>query len=237
MTQRREFLRQASLIAAGSVAAGSVAAGSVAAGSVAADVREAQAAPEAAPQAQTRYDMTWASRVTGKYRMAFDAPEVNDGTSLHQARSFLAGYAQVYGLTDADLSAVLIIRHAAVPMVLGDALWADGAFGEKEKLKDPVTGEPTKRNPFLNIPADAQHALSWPDGALDNLMARGVIVLACDLALANVAGQIAARMKIPRTDARQLITDHILPGVVRMPTGIFATSHAQGVGCGMMYAG
>ena len=34
-----------------------------------------------------------------------------------------------------------------------------------------------------------------------------------------------------------LITDHILPGVVRMPSGIFATSHAQGVGCGLMYAG
>ena len=223
MTQRREFLRQASLIAASSVAAGAVAS----------DVLEAQAAP----QVQSSYDMTWASRVTGKYRVAFDAPEVKDGISLHQARSFLAGYAQVYGLKDSDLSAVLIIRHAAVPMVLGDALWADGAFGEKEKLKDPVTGEPTKRNPFINIPAGAQHALSWPDGALDNLIARGVIVLACDIALGNVAGQIAARKKIPRTDARQLITDHILPGVVRMPSGIFATCHAQSVGCGLMYAG
>ena len=227
MTQRREFLRQASLIAAGSVAAGAVTA----------DVLDAQAAPQAAPQAQNSYDMTWASKVTGKYRMAFDAPEVKDGISLHQVRSFLGGYTQVYGLKDSDLSAVLIIRHAAVPMVLGDALWADGAFGEKEKLKDPVTGEPTKRNPFINIPAGAPHAMSWPDGALDILMARGVIVLACDLALANAAGQISARRNIPRSDARQLITDHILPGVVRMPSGIFATCHAQGVGCGLMYAG
>lgn len=223
MTERREFLRQASLIAAGSVAAGAVAA----------DLLEAQSAP----QAKSTYDMSWASRVTGKYRMAFDAPDVKDGIALHQVRSFLAGYTTVFGLADTDLSAVLIIRHAAVPIVLGDALWADGAFGEKESLKDPVTGEPTKRNPFVNIPAGAQHALSWPDGALDNLMARGVIVLACDLALGNVAGQIAARKSIPRAEARQLITDHILPGVIRMPSGIFATSHAQGVGCGLMYAG
>jgi hypothetical protein len=143
-------------------------------------------------------------------------------------RSFLAGYGTVYKMQDADLSAVLIIRHAAVPMVLGDALWADGAFGEKEKLKDPATGEPAKRNPFINITPGSQHALSWPDGALDNLMARGVIVLACDLALGNVAGQIAARRKIPRQDARQLITDHLIPGVYRMPSGIFATCHAQG---------
>ena len=227
MTQRREFLRQASLIAAGSVAAGAVAA----------EVLDAQSAPQAAPPAQNSYDMTWASKVTGKYRMAFDAPEVKDGVALHQVRSFLAGYAQVHGMKDSDLSAVLIIRHAAVPMVLGDALWADGVFGERASLKDPVTGEPTKRNPFVNIPAGAPHALSWPDGALDNLMERGVIVLACDLALANAAGQISARKRIPRSDASQLINDHILPGVVRMPSGIFATCHAQGVGCGLMYAG
>lgn len=222
MTQRREFLRQASLVAAGTAAAGAVA------GSL-----EAQQAP----QAQGDYDMSWAAKVTGKYRIAFDAPEVKDGVSLHQVRSFLAGYGTVYNMQDADLSAVLVIRHAAVPMVLGDALWADGAFGEKEKLKDPSTGEPAKRNPFINITPGSQHALTWPDGALDNLMARGVIVLACDLALANVAGQIAARRKIPRQDARQLITDHIIPGVYRMPSGIFATCHAQGLGCGMMYAG
>ena len=227
MTQRREFLRQASLVAAGTVSAGAVSAGAVA-GSL-----EAQQAP----QAQEGYDMSWGAKVTGKYRIAFDAPEVKDGVSLHQVRSFLAGYGTVYNMQDADLSAVLVIRHAAVPMVLGDALWADGAFGEKEKLKDPSTGEPAKRNPFINITPGSQHALTWPDGALDNLMARGVIVLACDLALANVAGQIAARRKIPRQDARQLITDHIIPGVYRMPSGIFATCHAQGLGCGMMYAG
>ncbi len=223
MTQRREFLRRASLIAAGSAAAGAFAA----------DLLEAQSAP----QAKRSYDMSWASRVTAKYRMAFDAPEVRDGIALHQVRSFLAGYNTVYGLKDSELSAVLIIRHAAVPMVLGDALWADGAFGEKESLKDPVSGEPTKRNPFANVPTGAKFALGWRDGALDNLIARGVIVLACDLALDNVAGQIATRRSIPRADARQLITDHILPGVVRMPSGIFATSHAQSVGCGLMYAG
>lgn len=219
MTQRRDFLRQASLLAAGTVAAGSL---------------EAQAAT---PQAQGTYDMSWVTRVNGKYKMAFDAPEVKDGISLHQVRSFLAGYGTVYGLKDEELSAVLIIRHAAVPMVLGDELWADGAFGEKEELKDPVTGEKTKRNPFINIPANAQHSTSWPDGSLDKLMSRGVVVLACDLALANVAGQIARRRGIPRSDATKLISEHILPGVFRMPSGIFATCHAQGVGCGMMYAG
>ncbi len=220
MTQRRDFLVQASLLAAGTMVAGSL---------------EAQGAPAA--QAQGSYDMSWTDRITGKHRMAFDAPEVKDGVALHQARSFLSGYATVYGLKDADLSAVLIIRHAAVPMVLGHELWADGAFGEKEKLKDPATGEPAKRNPFIEVPQGASNAYTWPDGALDNLMARGVVVLACDLALNNVAGQVAQRRGIPRQDARQLISQHLLKGVYRMPSGIFATCHAQALGCGLMYAG
>ncbi len=223
MTQRRDFLRQASLLAAGSLAAGSIGAGELAA--------QAAAAP-----AQGTWDMSWTSRVTGRYKMCFDAPEVSDGVCLHQARSFLAGYSAAYGLSDADLSAVLVIRHAAVPMVLDDPLWEDGMFGERTEMKDPESGEVAKRNPFIRIPAGSRHSVTWPDGALDNLMARGVVVLACDLALRNAAGQIANHKKIPRQDAIELVAKHLLPGVYRMPTGVFAACHAQGVGCGVMHA-
>jgi hypothetical protein len=78
--------------------------------------------------------------------------------------------------------------------------------------------------------------LTWPDGALDTLINRGVIVLACDLALRNFSGQIAARKSIPRPDALQMVYGSIIPGVTRMPTGVFATSHAQSVGCGLLSA-
>jgi hypothetical protein len=210
MHPRRDFLRQASLIAAGGVAASS-------------PLGAMAPMPDDADLVQGNWDMSWVDRITGKYRIVFDAPEVKDGVCLHQARSFLSGYQMVHGLTDADLTAVLVIRHSAVPMVMGDALWADGAFGEKEKLKDPVSGEPTKRNPFINIPAGA--------------MKRGVIVLACGLALDNFASQIATRRKIPRQDAKAMVTESLLPGVIRMPSGIFATCRAQAAGCGFMYAG
>jgi len=233
MTDRRDFLRQASLLAAGSLAA----AGELSATERPRAERGDRAALDALQgQAQT-WDMSWTERVTGKYRMVFDAPEISGGVCLHQARSFLAGSAATVGATDKDCSAVLVIRHAAVPMVLGDELWSDGAWGEKDELKDPSTGEPTKRNPFINIAPGSQHALTWPDGALDTLISRGVIVLACDLALNNAAGQISNRRKIPRQDARALVAEHLIKGVIRMPSGVFATCHAQQLGCGMMYAG
>lgn len=219
MTQRRDFLKQATVLAAGTLAAGSL---------------EAQAA---APSAQGDWDMSWAAKVTGKYRMAFDAPEINGGTVFHQARVFLSGYNATYGLGDADLSAVIILRHQGVPMACGHAVWEDGHFGTKEDLKDPVTGEPTKKNPFIDIPEGARHALTWADGALDTLIKRGVIVLACDLALNGLAGQIAQRRNLPRQDARKLVMDSLIPGITRMPSGIFAASHAQQLGCGVLSAG
>lgn len=218
MTQRRDFLRQASLIAAGSLAAGPL------------------AAEEAGPTAQGSWDMSWTERVTGKHRMCFDAHAISDGVCLHQARSFLSGYSTVYGLADSDVTAVLVIRHAAVPMVMNDSLWADGFLAEGTTLKDPVSGEPTRRNPFVNVPTDSSFALTWPDGALDTLISRGVIVLACDLALRNFTGRIANHRKIPRSDAATLVDANLIPGIYRMPTGVFATCHAQQLGCGVLNA-
>jgi hypothetical protein len=218
MTQRREFLRHASLLAAGSMVAAPL------------------AADEPMPRAQDGWDMSWTSRVTGRHKMCFDAHEISEGVCLHQARSFLQGYKDVYGLGDADVSAVLVIRHAAVPMVMNDSLWEDGFLAETTKLKDPESGEPAKRNPFVNVPAGARHALTWPDGALDTLISRGVIVLACDLALRNYTGQIARHRSIPRQDAAALVNANLIPGIYRMPTGVFATCHAQQLGCGVLNA-
>lgn len=220
MTERREFIRKASLLAAGSVAAAPL-------------LAQGTAGPA---QPSAPFDMSWTERVTGRYKMVFDAHQISEGVCLHQARSFIAGYKTVYGLEDKDVTAVLVIRHAAIAMALGDEAWADGKAGEEDELKDPASGEPTKRNPFINIAPGSRYALTWPDGALDTLIARGVIVLACDLALRNMAGRVATWRSIPRQDATELVNRSLLPGIYRMPTGVFATSHAQQLGCGVLNA-
>lgn len=232
MTQRRDFIRQASLIAAGTLAASKLE------GQGATVASSAPAAPAAAAAGVPGdWDMSWTARVTGQHRMVFDTPEIAGGVCLHQARSFLQGYTDTMGLKDSDLTAIIVVRHAAVPMVFDDELWADGVYGEREELKDPVTGEVAKRNPFIRVPAGARHWGGWPDGSLDQLMQRGVIVLACELALSNATGQLARRMGIPRPEAVALVAKNLLPGVTRMPSGIFATSHAQSLGCGVLHAG
>ncbi len=53
---------------------------------------------------------------------------------------------------------------------------------------------------------------------------------------AYTAGLIANHRKIPRQDALALVAQHLIPGVYRMPSGVFATCHAQQLGCGVMHA-
>lgn len=203
------------------------------------------AAAEAAA-ASSEYDMSWVERVTGAHRQVFDAPEIAEGTILHQARVWMSGYAEVYGAKDADMSAVLVIRHAAIPMVLNDELWRrlnvaqELASAETNKvvLKDPATGELPTRNPFLNanVKSGDRHAMLWPDGGLDTLVRRGAIVLACGLALNRAYAMARKAEGLNAADARALVRANLLPGTYVMPSGIFAVTRAQEAGCNFLRA-
>jgi len=179
------------------------------------------------------WDMTWVERVTGTYRMVFDAPEIAEGTVLHQARVYRSGYSEVHGTKDADTTAVLVIRHAAIPIVANDRLWDELELGKKFKVKDAETGKDARRNPFLNanVPRGAKHALIWPDGGLDTLIERGSIALACNLALFRLVSMIAKHDRIENQAARQKALGNLVPGVIVQPSGIFAVARAEAAGC------
>lgn len=186
---------------------------------------------EAVPSSQ--WDMSWVNRVTGDHRMAFDAPEVEGGLVLIQARNWMAGNAEVYGVRDEQMTAVLVIRHNAVPMVMNDAMWEKHALGELLEINDPRTGQPARRNPFVGIqPGD--RTMIYSDGGLDTLIQRGAVALACSLALRNRAGAYARRANRPAPEVLEEVLAHLLPGVTVMPNGIFALGRAQEAGCGYM---
>src|SRR5579862_1907859 len=147
-TQRRHFLGQLVSGAAAVATAGC------------ARVIPAQTAAPAPKPTTHAWDLSWTDRLaTGAHKQVFDAPEIADGTVLHQARMFYVNYKDVYNTTDTDLRAVMVFRHMAIPMVLGDAAWAHYPFIGKKltKLKDPTTNEWAERNPFLNAKADDKY--------------------------------------------------------------------------------
>ncbi len=195
--------------------------------------------PSARPLPPGDWDMSWVDRITGDHRQVFDAPEISEGDALHQARVWLAGFQEVYATTDADMHGVLVFRHKAIPMVVNDAMWAKYRLGKAYEQKDPASGKPAERNPFLNAnsQADDQYGLIWPDGGLDTLMRRGQTVLACNMALRFMSGMLARKAKLEAKDVYTDLRANLVPGVTLMPSGIFAVTRAQEAGCRLMYAG
>lgn len=186
----------------------------------------------ASPAAQGEWDLSWLDRVQrAKHKIVFDSPAIGDGMALNNAVTWLNGYREVYQTTDADMAAVVVFRHKGLPVALNDDMWARLKLGEDEKVKDSATGETAMRNPFASVKPDDKNPPVMPGAGVDGLIARGVIVLACNLALMRHAGPLAKAEGISREQAQQALIASVLPGVIRMPSGVFATSRAEEAGC------
>jgi hypothetical protein len=236
---RRRFLGQLAASAAVLGAVPYARAGAATESMVSLDPREAESVASIAHAAthndvpDPTWDLSWTERLTGEHRHVFDGPQLSDGMVLHHARLFYVQFGEVYKLTDADLRAVIVIRHHAIPMAVGDAVWERYDFIGKKmtKLKDPTTGEWARRNPFLNAKQGDKYSLVWPDGGLDALIKRGAIVLACNMAFGRLIGQIAKQTKQQDEAVRAELTANLVPGVTLVPSGIFGVIRAEEGGC------
>jgi hypothetical protein len=185
-----------------------------------------------APATPRKWDDAWATRLTAKHRAVFDAPDVADGTALFNAYVYMRSFGEVYGAPDSDIQAVLVARHRAVPLMLGDATWERYELGKVVRLRDEKTGKWARRNPFAVV--DATDASAMPGLSLGALHERGALLLVCNLALGNLAGRLAAKTKRDRASVRAELRSALLPGVEIVPSGVFAVMRAQEAGCTYM---
>lgn len=217
-SSRRSFLTN--------VAGGAAA---IAATGLAANELLAQGVPSYPPP-QGGWDLKWIDRVEkSKYRAVFDCAGFGDGVAFTNASVWMAAYKEIYNATDAEMAPVMVIRHEAITMAVNDSIWERGKLGESLNIKDGTV--PAARNIWLGT-KDASGA-SRP-GPLDSLIARGAIVLCCNLALMRAAGQFARAQNVPVEEARKLYIDNLVPGIVRQTNGIFATTRAQMAGAPMI---
>jgi hypothetical protein len=215
---RRQFLK--------SVAGGTAAL--AAAGSISELV--AQQGIPTYPPPQGGWDLSWVGKIEkAKYRAVFDAAEIADGVTFTNATVFMAGNKEVYNAADSDMGLVIVIRHNAITMAVNDAMWERGKLGEALKVNDGDV--PATRNMWIG--RKAADGTTRP-GPMDALMARGVTVLCCNLALMRAAGQFARAQNIPVEEARKLYIDNLVPGIIRQTNGIFATTRAQAAGAPMI---
>lgn len=218
-TDRREFIgRLATAAVALSATACASAAGAAATGP----------APAPSSRPPVKWDDAWTSRITGKHKAVFDAPEIADGTVVANAYVWMKGFKDVYGARDDEMSAVLVIRHGGIAMAMDDTYWEKYELGRANKVKDPGTKKWAKRNPFLKPdPADAASA----PFTLEALAARGAILLGCNLAAMGMAAELAEKLKRPVDEMRAEVKSHLIPGLTLAPSGVFGVMRAQEAGC------
>ena len=174
----------------------------------------------------------WLDKLTGKHKQFFDTLDPGDGFALAFTMHFLNLNHQVYGLADSDLTAVVGLRHFAMPMALPDALWDRYRIGETMQIKDPATGGPATRNPFL-------HADGAPVAGADipSLMKRGVLFTVCNVALTTLSGSMAKNAGVSRAAAEEEWAAKLVPGTTLVPVGVMAVNLAQERGCSYCYGG
>jgi hypothetical protein len=209
---RREFLGQ---LAAGAAAGAGVLALSSVANAAIPGVLSSSA--EIAPDADH-----WLDGVKGKHKQLVDAYEPNDGWPLGFTHTFLATQGKE------TASAVLVLRHFAMPIALNDALWAKYKIGASLKITDPGTKEIATKNPFLKPKSGV---LLVDDMSIDRLLGRGVVVGACSVALQVLSGMFAANAGVTADAAKAEWTAGILPGITLLPSGVWGVNRAQEKGC------
>lgn len=179
-------------------------------------------------------DEEWLKKITGKHRQVYDATAVNEGFALAFAMTFLNTNIQGTELTDKDLTAVVVLRHFAVPIALKDEIWAKYKLGEMFNVKDPATKDASTRNFFYKPRAGD---IPFPDAAYDRLLARGVLFPVCNVALTVISGMRAPVAGVTAEQAKAEWVAGLLPGAFPVPSGVWAVNRAQEHGCTYCYAG
>src|SRR6202045_1818468 len=129
----------------------------------------------------------WPGALKGRHRQVVDAYDANAGFPLAFAYTFLAPYGPPR-VNSSAATAVVVLRHGAFPIALGNEMWQKYKIGEAFKILDPETKAPAVKNPFLHPKSGV---LVVDDMAVDRLLANGTVIGGCNIAL-QVQGKMLA---------------------------------------------
>jgi intracellular sulfur oxidation DsrE/DsrF family protein len=176
----------------------------------------------------------WFKGVKGKHRIVFDCTEPKD--------IFPFVWPKIFMMTNAatgspDSTAVVVLRHSAIPFALQDNLWAKYKLGEMFKVNDPETKTFALRNPFWKPKPDDFSApgIGVIPLGIPELQASGIMFCACDMAMTVYSAVIAGNTKQENAVVKKEWLDNMIPGIPAMPSGVWAVGRAQEHGCGYCY--
>jgi hypothetical protein len=169
----------------------------------------------------------WPGALKGRHRQVVDAYQVNSGAPLSFAHTFLETN-EPPSTNSVSATAVVVLRHGAAPIALGDEMWWKYQIGECFKIIDPETKAPALKNPFLRPKSGV---LTFDDMALDRLLANGTVFGVCNVALQVQSKRLAGNAGVSADEAAKEWAANIVPGITLIPSGVWGLNRAQENGC------
>lgn len=175
----------------------------------------------------------WFKGVKGKHRLVFDCTEPK--------QIFPFAWPKIYMMTNAatgapqtDCTAVVVLRHDAIPFALQDSMWAKYKLGEMFKIDDPQTKAAALRNPFWKPKADDFSApgIGVVQLGIPQLQTEGIMFCACGMAITVYSAVAAGNTKQDPATVKKEWMDNLIAGIPAMPSGVWAVGRAQEHGCG-----
>lgn len=176
----------------------------------------------------------WFKKAKGSHRIVYDASEPHHGFAIIWSWVFYVTNNET-GITDSDMTSMVVLRHNAIPFALKDELWKTYKLGEVFKITDNLTQKPATRNPYY-----MPEAGDFPNPAIEGiekLQSRGAMFCVCNMALKVYSGMVAKQMGLDP----QIVYNDWVGGVLKdiqiVPSGVWAIGRAQENKFAYCYAG
>jgi hypothetical protein len=176
----------------------------------------------------------WFKKVKGTHRVVYDAPAPHDSFPFIWNWAFMLTNNQT-GTKDEDMTAMVVLRHHAIPFAFKDAIWKKYPFGETFGVTDLRTGSKATRNTIWDA-KDGDYSMPGIDG-IKAQQARGAMYCVCELAISVYSGAMAGQMGLDPEVVKKEWMDNLHLGIQPVPSGVWALGRAQEHDCKYIYAG
>ena len=166
------------------------------------------------------WDLRWIDDLKGTHKQVFDLADANPASEpppLRLPRNYLDAFRDVYKREFPDVRTVVGITGRAFGVNASDRLWEKYALGERSKIIDPATNKPAVRNIFMDDSTLGVKALQ----------ARGTVFWQCNIALNNIAQQLASARQLPVAEVYADLVAGLNPGVRLVPSHVMAMGLVQ----------
>ncbi|GAC1421109.1 MAG: hypothetical protein NVS1B13_19780 [Flavisolibacter sp.] len=180
----------------------------------------------------------WFNKVKGKHKIVFDATGPHEVFPFAWPLVFMMTNEKP-GETERNATAVVVLRHDAIPYALDTPLWEKYHLGEVFKISDPHTKASSLRNAFWKpSPGDYKiPGIGNVNIGINELQEKGVMFCVCNVALTVYSAAIAEKMGVESSKVFKDFTTGVLPGIQIVPSGVWAVGRAQEHGCAYCFVG